>query len=736
MTPAFMRLLPLLPVRLPFLVPSRAIDDFLNKSAIYTAGSSKIILTAVIWLMCAISAHAAFWYVNRSATGANIGADWNNAWTDFSNIDWSRVSPGDTIYVAGGSYGYFTVGASGTASAPIAIKRVRASDPVAVLAAGWNPAFDSQVVQTVPKGQTGIYINQGIGSFLTVDGRVNAGWRINISDASSGVEIDQAAATNVTLKYIQVNGPGVITETGDVRGFDLTPTNGKMSNITVSHCEVMNGCDAAMYLTLADNAVVEYCSFHGQDSQNPAQFHTNVIYCGQITNSTFRFNKLYDIQVEGLFFNDPDNSNVLIYGNLFYQGSVPPNTGRALQFTGTGNSGILVYNNTFVDLPIGVQLTDPGTYSGCAFRNNIVFRCTANLGPGWVSDHNLIGDSPDPFVNSAAFDYHLAPNSPAIHAGLNLGTLFSLVGTLLNVDMDGNPRTGWSIGAYEYTSGVTPTPTPTPKPTPTPTPKPTPTPTPKPTPTPTPKPTPTPTPKPTPIPNPTPTPTPATPGFVQAAYNDPPSADSVPVDYAGAQTAGNLNVVVVAWNDTTAQVSSVTDTAGNVYQLAVGPTQTSADGGLSLSIYYAKNIASSGANTVTVTFSQTALYPDIRILEYSGIDKVNPVDVIAGQAQSSGAISDSGLVATTNPTDLLVGANIVQTFTAAPGANFAERVHSEPDGQIAEDRVVTTTGLYSASAVLDSPGAWVMQMVAFRAEGSQSSSTAAAKSALLVGLRE
>jgi hypothetical protein len=206
-----------------------------------------------------------------------------------------------------------------------------------------------------------------------------------------------------------------------------------MSNITVSHCEVMNGCDAAMYLTLADHAVVEYCSFHGQDSLNPAQFHTNVIYCGQITNGTFRFNKLYDIQVEGLFFNDPDNSNVLIYGNLFYQGSVPPNTGRGIQFTGTGNSGILVYNNTFVDLPIGVELGDPGTYSGCAFRNNIVYGCTLTLGSGWANDHNLIGDSPDPFVNSAAFDYHLAPNSPAIDAGLNLGTLFNLVGTLLNV---------------------------------------------------------------------------------------------------------------------------------------------------------------------------------------------------------------------------------------------------------------------------------------------------------------
>src|SRR5882757_3973440 len=104
------------------------------------------LLLAGLWLMCAMSAPAAVWYVNHSATGANIGSDWNNAWTDFSRINWSSVSPGDTIFVAGGSYGYFATGKSGTASAPIRIERVRSSDAIAVLAAGWKPAFDSQVI--------------------------------------------------------------------------------------------------------------------------------------------------------------------------------------------------------------------------------------------------------------------------------------------------------------------------------------------------------------------------------------------------------------------------------------------------------------------------------------------------------------------------------------------------------------------------------------------------------------
>src|SRR3979411_2392721 len=174
-----------LPVRSPLLVAGCALDVFPNKSVAPAKGLPNTVLARIllvtVWFMCAVSAHAATWYVNKSAASGSTGSDWNNAWTDLSKINWSSVSPGDTIYVAGGSYGYFNVEKSGTALAPITIRRVRASDAIPVLSAGWKSAFDSQVVQTVPKGHTGIYISQGIGSFLTIDGRVNAGWRINIS---------------------------------------------------------------------------------------------------------------------------------------------------------------------------------------------------------------------------------------------------------------------------------------------------------------------------------------------------------------------------------------------------------------------------------------------------------------------------------------------------------------------------------------------------------------------------
>jgi hypothetical protein len=61
----------------------------------------------------------------------------------------------------------------------------------------------------------------------------------------------------------------------------------------------------------------------------------------------------------------------------------------------------------------------------------------------------------------------------------------------------------------------------------------------------------------------------------------------VAVPYTAAQKAGDTNVVAVRWNDTTATVTSVTDGAGNINSLPVGPTTVP---GLSQSIYYAKRI--------------------------------------------------------------------------------------------------------------------------------------------------
>src|SRR5262249_22532535 len=184
--------------------------------------------------------------------------------------------------------------------------------------------------------------------------------------------------------------------------------------------------------------------------------------------------------------------------------------------------------------------------------------------------------------------------------------------------------------------------------------------------------------------------------FVQVNYAVPLSASTVSVPITGASSAGDLNVVVVGWNDVTSSVQSVTDSKGNVYTLAVGPTVLA--GATTQSIYYAKNIAAAvaGGDTVNVAFNGAANFPDVRVAEYSGIDTVNPFDGAVG-ASGTTATSDSGPLATTNPNDLLFAANTIQKTTTGPGPGFTSRIITPGDGDIVEDQVVTAVGTYNAT---------------------------------------
>ncbi len=197
-------------------------------------------------------------------------------------------------------------------------------------------------------------------------------------------------------------------------------------------------------------------------------------------------------------------------------------------------------------------------------------------------------------------------------------------------------------------------------------------------------------------------------GYVQGKSTTQGSGSSVAIAYPAGQTGGDLNVVAVMWGDTISAVTSVTDSKGNTYALAMGPTKVT---GLTSAIYYAKNIAS-GSNTIMVKFNQTASYPNVNVLEYSGLDTANPLDVRAA-ATGSGTTANSGSATTTSASELIVGAgNPTSVFTSA-GSGFTSRIINAFGG-ISEDKIVSSAGSYNATATLTS-GTWVMQMVTFRA---------------------
>src|SRR5882724_859724 len=186
---------------------------------------------------------------------------------------------------------------------------------------------------------------------------------------------------------------------------------------------------------------------------------------------------------------------------------------------------------------------------------------------------------------------------------------------------------------------------------------------------------------------------------------------TVPVIMPNVQTAGNLNVVIIGWNDTTATVSSVTDAEGNTYTIAA-PLLTGT--GLSQIIYYAKNIAgeASNPNEVTVTFSGAAQAPDVRVLEYKGLDIANPLDTTGGAVGSS-SLADSGACTTTTPVELVLAGATVSSSVTGPGTVFTTVSLTHPNGDNAEHQITSAAGSCEATAVV-AGGNWVMQTVAFK----------------------
>jgi len=201
------------------------------------------------------------------------------------------------------------------------------------------------------------------------------------------------------------------------------------------------------------------------------------------------------------------------------------------------------------------------------------------------------------------------------------------------------------------------------------------------------------------------------PVYVQGGWAAPQTNQTaVSVTLRSPQGAGNLLVVFAGWNDTTATVSAVSDSVGDRFSLAVGPTRRTMV--LSQSIYYANNIAG-GANTVTVRFSRAATFVDIRVLEYAGLDALAPFDSAAAASGSSGQ-ADTGLLTTQAAGDLLVAGDMVLTGSPTAGSGYTVRLTTMPDDDIAQDRIAGAPGTYNATAPVVAPNGWVIQVAAFK----------------------
>lgn len=184
--------------------------------------------------------------------------------------------------------------------------------------------------------------------------------------------------------------------------------------------------------------------------------------------------------------------------------------------------------------------------------------------------------------------------------------------------------------------------------------------------------------------------------------------------FSSAVTSGNLIVVRIWYNDATRSVSSVSDTKGNTYARAAGPTTgPSSLAGWRQELWYAKNVTGGTTFSVTATFDATfSTEKSIAAFEYSGADAASPLDRTAATT-TTGANAASPSVATTSASELLFGAALFGSCGNA-GSGFTAR--STLNCNVAEDKTVSTTGSYSATFSNTSQAA-VVQLATFRASG-------------------
>ena len=297
-------------------------------------------LAAIVAFASLLSASAANWYVRPTAQGARNGVDWNNAWS-ISSIAWSSVNSGDTIWLAGGTYGAaLRIGKAGFSGSPIMIKRATASDAAPVASPGWSSSFDSLVILTA--------ITNPSYSHITVDGRTRYGIRVVISPAGgAGIFLQTSSGptnlTNVNFHNIEVLGPYTNNASYDVDGFDAYYKNSTYSNSTISNCW-FHGLGVGLKTQNWNNITVEYCII--EDLAPDGVQHVDVVYnFAGSRNVVYRYNIFRNCPNDGLFHEFGGAVNEYYYGNLFINIAI-----ECIGFKSEGGvtyGPIYVYNNVF-----------------------------------------------------------------------------------------------------------------------------------------------------------------------------------------------------------------------------------------------------------------------------------------------------------------------------------------------------------------------------------------------------
>jgi hypothetical protein len=385
--------------------------NLLHKKLSYTAR----ILAAVILIGASVSSAAKSYYVSKSGSKVG-GTSWASAWNEFSQVNWSVVGSGNTLFVAAGIYTtcFPTVSISG-----ITIKRATITDHGND--EGWKDSFDGMV--TVDHAPSYFLEVRGVNGF-TFDGMSHSPWKFRESGITGiGGQILLRNSKNVTIRDVELDGNSESTLDG-----------GPEDGLRVTYC---------------DNLIVEHCYIHDfRQYSIPRAAHEDAVQMPSGDHCIFRYNIFSNCGML-LFLGDPAWNNqwvndITIEHNLFYCDSgIGRGTYNGIDLKGTNRYGTdttRIENNTFALRSnegsrrcLYFSTTGKSNPALTYFRNNIIYNSTIgdvsrapyHLNNCYYNPFNPRdtiqekgGLTSDPlFVDYTKNDFHLQPSSPCIDKG-------------------------------------------------------------------------------------------------------------------------------------------------------------------------------------------------------------------------------------------------------------------------------------------------------------------------------